>query len=167
MTSRAVSERDNALVILGCGSAALDDASFVAEFESCRFPANQFRHADHLRLAWIYIRKYDYQDAETRMRHSIRRFASHVGADRKYHETITIAWMRMVHAAAESCPELDFVDFAAAHRCLLNKEAVFEFYTREHLMSDVARQTWVEPDLKPISDYTAASKRAFISNSTE
>jgi hypothetical protein len=154
MTEQAIRQTESGLAELGCGSTLLDDNAFAAEFESCRFPARQFRHADHIRLAWIYICKYDYQAAEARMGQSIRRFASHVGADRKYHETMTIAWMRLVRAARELSPRPDFAAFAHTHSWLLNKEAVFEFYTRERLMSDLARQTWIGPDLKPISACT-------------
>jgi hypothetical protein len=154
MTQETVSGSEKAMAALGCGSALLDDETFVAQFESCHFPSREFRHADHIRLAWIYIRKYEYRAAEARMGQSIRRFASHVGAHRKYHETMTLAWMRLVRASCELSPMLDFTDFAHSHSWLLNKEAVFEFYTRERLMSDLARQTWIEPDLKPISACT-------------
>ena len=81
------------------GSAELSDETFVAEFEGCRFPNDQFRHADHIRLAWIYIRLCGYDMAERRMRTSIQRFACHLGAAHKDHETITILWMRLVNIA--------------------------------------------------------------------
>src|SRR5262249_52537108 len=121
---------------LTCGSAALEDDAFVAEFESCRFPNAQFRHADHIRLAWIYLRRYDYQAAEKRMRRSIREFACHLGADQKYHETITILWMRLVNAALQlTSKPSNFSEFASAHTWLLNKEAIFEFYSRDLILS--------------------------------
>ena len=134
-----------------CGSAQLEDQVFVTQVENCRFPADRFRHADHIRLAWIYLRQEEYGIAEERMRKSIERLARHAGADTKYHETLTIAWMRLVGAALQLSSRIDrFADFAGAHAWLLDKEAVFEFYSRLRLMSDLARKSWVEPDCKPL-----------------
>jgi hypothetical protein len=139
------------MIELRYGSAELSDDVFVAEFESCRFPNNRFRHADHIRLAWIYVRLCGYERAEQSMRTSILRFACHLGAVHKYHETITILWMRLVNIASHlSGRKEKFDDFARGHGWLFNKDTVFEFYSRELLMSDTARKVWVEPDLKPI-----------------
>jgi len=137
------------------GSAGLEDDVFVAQFESCQFPGDQFRHADHLPLAWIYIRKYGCDVAEQRMRQSIQSFARSLGAAHKYHETITFFWVRLVDVdIRSSCPRETFADFVDAHPWLFEKDLVLEFYSRELLMSDAARRAWVEPDLKPIPHRT-------------
>jgi hypothetical protein len=134
------------------GSAGLEDDVFVAQFESCQFPGDQFRHADHLRLAWIYVRKYGCDVAEQRMRRSIQSFARSLRAAQKYHETITIFWMRLVDVAIRSSSRGEkFGDFVDAHPWLLEKDLILGFYSRELLISDAARKAWVEPDLKPIS----------------
>src|SRR6185436_14594590 len=135
----------------GSSKKAGEDDVFVAQFESCQFPGDQFRHADHLRLAWIYIRKYGCDVAEQRMRQSIQSFARSLGAAHKYHETITFFWVRLVDVdIRSSCPRETFADFVDAHPWLFEKDLVLEFYSRELLMSDAARRAWVEPDLKPI-----------------
>ena len=133
------------------GSAALSDCVFVAEFESCRYPKDQFRHADHIRLAWIYLRENDYAIAEDRMRRSIRSFAQNAGAGQKYHETMTVAWMLLVRIASHLSARISsFEEFAQAHSLLLNKDAILEFYSPERLKSDSARSSWIEPDLKSL-----------------
>jgi hypothetical protein len=148
---------------LSCGSAALEDDAFVTEFESCRFPNAQFRHADHIRLAWIYLRRYDYQAAEDKMRRSIQGFARHLGAEQKFHETITVFWMRLVNAALQLTSNFaNFPDFASAHAWLLNKELIFEFYSRELVLSDIARCGWVEPDIKPAPRESDAASCACV-----
>ncbi len=134
-----------------CGSASLEDQVFVTEVEKCLFPADRFRHADHIRLAWIYLRQEEYGVAQERMRCSIQRLAHHAGARDKYHETLTIAWMRLVNAAIGLSSRIErFADFAGAHAWLLDKEAVFDFYSRARVMSDAARKAWVEPACKPL-----------------
>lgn len=139
------------MIELNYGSAAFEDEAFAAEFERCAFPPGQFRHADHIRLAWIYLRQHEYGIAEQRMRRSILQFACHVGARQKYHETMTIAWMRLVSVAFRLSGRIvQFRDFAVCHAWLLNKDAIFEFYSRDRLLSDAARASWVEPDRKPM-----------------
>ena len=131
--------------------APLEDAAFAADVEGCQFPNERFKHAEHIRLAWIYIRQYGYDMAEERMRQSIRRLAVHAGAQAKYHETITIAWMRLVGAALRLSARMEtFSEFSRAHAWLLDKGAVFEFYSRDRLMSEGARAAWIDPDLKPL-----------------
>jgi hypothetical protein len=115
-----------------------NDDTFVEEFEACRFPNELFHHEDHLRLAWIYLQKYGRAAAETRMCDSIRRYASSLGATRKYHHTMTIAWVRLLAAVGPSS------------ELLRNRDALLDFYSRDRLLSDEARAAWVEPDLRPL-----------------
>jgi hypothetical protein len=136
---------------LSYGSASLSDDVFVGEFEACRYPKDRFRHADHIRLAWIYVRQNDYATAEDRMRRSIRQFAQKAGAEQKYHESMTIAWMRLVQIGSHLSARINnFEEFAHAHGWLLNKDAIFEFYSPGRLNSDQARANWIEPDLKSL-----------------
>jgi|SRR5579862_290936 len=136
---------------LSYGSAALTDQVFVAEFEACRYPNDRFRHADHIRLAWIYIRESDYAVAEDRMCRSIRKFAEKAGAAQKYHETMTIAWMRLVRIASHLSGRIgSFEEFAEEHSWLLSKDTIFKFYSRDRLISDSARTNWIEPDLRSL-----------------
>jgi hypothetical protein len=38
-------------------STHLSDDEFLAAFHSCRLKTSEFRHADHLRLAWLHLQK--------------------------------------------------------------------------------------------------------------
>jgi hypothetical protein len=110
-----------------------------------------FRHVDHLELAWNCLRESAYDEAEHRMRDNIRAIAAQAGAPDKYHETITVGWMRLVAAAMELSERIEtFPELMRAHQWLLDKDALLAFYSRERLMSDEARSRWVAPDLKPL-----------------
>ena len=127
------------------------DDAFVEDFESCRIANSTFRHADHIRLAWIYLCRHGYPEAEARMREGIRRLAVHAGAPGKYHETMTIAWMRLVAVGLALSPQAGtFADFSRAHAWLLDKNAVLAFWSRERLMGDTARAQWIDPDMKAL-----------------
>ncbi|HZU41851.1 MAG TPA: hypothetical protein VE994_04200 [Terriglobales bacterium] len=133
------------------GSAAWDEDAFVRAFEACEYPPEKFRHADHIRLAWIYVRRYGLAGAEERIRMSIRNFATSVGHAPKYHETMTRAWLRLVYAAYAATPGLtDYVAFVSQHPTLLDKSALAPFYSPQVLTSDEARHNWILPDLKPL-----------------
>src|SRR5262249_2428340 len=73
----------------------MNDMEFVRAFESCKLPPDLFHHRDHIRLAWIYLHQYGADQAVTRIAASIRNYAAHLGKSDKYHETVTVAWMRL------------------------------------------------------------------------
>ena len=134
------------------GTAHLSDAALVEEFESCRLPTAQFHHADHIRLAWIYLRQMNGAEAALRIEQSIRRYAAHNNIPHLYHQTITLAWMRLVAAALRATPRgTSFFDFAAQHPELFEVQRLNQYYTRELLDSLRARREWVEPDLTKLS----------------
>ena len=49
------------------GSYLLAEDEFVVAVEECRYANAEFRHADHIRLAWIYVRRYGARQAEERI----------------------------------------------------------------------------------------------------
>jgi len=130
------------------GTATLGDDAFVEAFESCRLPAAQFHHADHIRLAWILLGKLSEQEATSRIEQAIRRFAAHNRVGQKYHQTITVAWMKLVAAARSASPQATrFEEFVALHPELLHVKNLERYFTRERLADPEARYRWVEPDI--------------------
>jgi hypothetical protein len=133
------------------GSASLDEDSFVRSFESCEYGNERFKHADHIRLAWIYIRCFGLQTAQDRIATSIRRFAVRLGHEEKYHATMTRAWLYLVCAAHCATPAIDDFDkFISSHLWLADKRTLSAFYSETLLASDEARRHWVEPDLRQL-----------------
>lgn len=139
-------------------AAGLSDAAFVNAVESCTLPSDAFRHSDHIRLAWIYLRDPAFDRATERMVESIRRFAlHHTGDTTKYHDTLTRLWMRLVAQAMTAFgAQDDFAAFAAANPLLFDKRRAFDFYSEQRLFSQAARSGWVEPDILPLPDGPAS-----------
>jgi hypothetical protein len=132
------------------------DAAFVRDFEAGVLPNAGFRHRDHVRLAWIYVRQLGPDAAEDRIVDGIRCFARRVSHEAKFHDTMTRAWLRLVAAAVAMSPQLsDYDSFAAAHGWLLDTRALETFYSAERLQSDAARHGWIEPDRQPLPDASA------------
>ena len=69
----------------------------VARFEDCTLPAAEFHHAEHVRVAWEYLREAQLVDALKRFAMNLRQFAAHNQADALYHETITWAYVALIH----------------------------------------------------------------------
>ena len=136
-------------VQLGCGH--LPDAEFVQAFEDCKLPHAAFRHADHIRLAWIYVIRHGGSEAEAKLLAGIHKMALHVNAPQKFLYTTTIAWTRLVAAAQESGPAANhFSEWIEWHPELLNRDLLAKHYSAGRLETPEARSGWVEPDLAPL-----------------
>ena len=143
------------------GSRSVGDEEFAGSFENCEYPNGMFKHADHIRLAWLYVGRFGRVGAEERITHSIRRFAASLGHEEKYHQTMTLAWLRLVHVACCASPELtDFETFIGSHLWLNDKKALNAFYSEELLLSERARLSWVEPDRHPLPVTEASTRSA-------
>lgn len=115
-------------------------------------PAAAFKHRDHIRLAWIGLRRFGVDAAGDAVGRAIRAFATHHGAADKYHETITQAWVQLVATACAASPDVqDFDTLVARHPALLDKTLLHRFYSPECLASDAARAAWIDPDRAPIA----------------
>jgi hypothetical protein len=111
--------------------------------------AQRFGHRQHVHLAFIAAR--EHADAAGQMRDWIRQIAESHGAPHKYHETITIAWARIVayHVAADPGVS-DFDAFVTRYPALLDKTLLSRHYSAAALRSATARVNWVAPDLVPL-----------------
>lgn len=126
------------------------DEAFRRSFERCEIRNDAFRHREHLRLAWTCLRESDLETAARRVGESIRRYAAHHGVSRKYHETLSHAWVRIVALAMAETPEAGgFDELLAARPHLLDKKLPLRHYSPRRLWNDAARDRWVEPDLRP------------------
>jgi hypothetical protein len=128
-------------------NAALSDDEFLARFEALELET--FSHRDHLRVAFAYARRGGLRAAVDGARR-IRVFAESHGETRKYHETMTVGWARLVGTLAVDSAPLTFPAFLAAHPELLRRDLLCEHYSRDLLFSEGARAAFVEPDLAPL-----------------
>ena len=113
-------------------------------------PTGQFRHRQHINLAFEAVRRYGMPAATRVICTWIRQIAAYERAPQKYHHTVSQAWVELVahHAAAD--PECaDFEVFAIRNPALLDKRLLTRHYRSSTLAAAPARRGWVEPDLMP------------------
>ena len=136
-------------------SISTEDRIFKRRFESCKFPAAEFNHRAHLRLAYIYLSENDDETAYEKMRGSLHKFLKYNGVDpSKYHETMTRAWVLAVRHFMEKTDTADSADsLIDKNPEMLDTNIMLTHYTAEVLFSDEARNKFVKPDLDPIPRY--------------
>ncbi len=124
----------------------MDDREFLAAFEACEIANTDFHHADHIRVAWIYLRDAPQLEAIERFTASLKRFAAHHGVPKLYHATITWAYLLLIHDRMNG--DDSFEGFRAKNPDLFTwKPSILDaYYTAETLASDRARGAFVMPD---------------------
>jgi hypothetical protein len=127
----------------------LEDEDLLAQFEDCTLPSECFHHADHLRVTWLYLRRYPLLEALVRMSEALKRYAQAHGKPDRYHETITWSFVFLVCERMERCgPEHSWPEFVASNSDLFDwpNSVLKSYYREETLRSDLARRLFVFPD---------------------
>jgi hypothetical protein len=129
----------------------MNDPEFLKAFHDCTLSSEDFRHRDHLRLAWLVLRRHGLEETLPLLSNGIRNYAFSKGATTKYNETLTQFWIRLMnHAIQTKDSPGEFDQLLNAFPILQNKQVPFQHWRPETLNSDVARSNWVEPDLLPL-----------------
>jgi hypothetical protein len=130
-------------------TSAMSDVEFLASFESLEIPGSDFRHKDHVRLAWIYLHDSDFAAGAARFCEYFRRFVRHIGAESKYHETITWFYLVIVFERIRAQPASSTWEaFAGSNGDLLDSGMglLRNRYRNETLSSPLARRIFLLPD---------------------
>jgi hypothetical protein len=133
----------------------MNDFELWTSFREAKLPHAEWSHHAHLRIAWMFLRRHELDEAHILMRAGIVLLNASHGlvetAIRGYHETMTRTWLALVARAMRTTPSIDdSQQFIDAHRETLGKDAPMRHYSRELLFSAEARARYVEPDLAPV-----------------
>jgi hypothetical protein len=126
------------------------DPELAAILPGITGPGGQFRHRQHINLAFYAVRRHGMPDAVGAVCGWIQQIAGYERAPQKYHLTVSRAWVELVahHVAADpDCAEFDV--FAECNPALLDKRLLARHYRSSTLAAGPARRSWVEPDLLP------------------
>lgn len=126
--------------------------SLVGAFETCEIHPAEFKHYQHLAVAFWYVAELPYGQATEKMRNGIQQLAAAYGKT-GYHETITLFWLRMVRDFFSRAPKDEPIS-AVVNRLIkkyANKNLISDYYSVELLNSNKAKHEWIEPDLKPLA----------------
>ncbi len=127
----------------------MTDEELIMQFESGSLPAAEFHHADHVRMAFAYLGQLPLLQALERFSTALRRFAASQGKPHLYNETITWAYLFLIHERiARVAEKQTWEQFAIENPDLLTwKDGVLNrYYAQETLQSELAKRVFVLPD---------------------
>lgn len=127
----------------------MTDDEFAAAFEDLSLPPAAFRHADHVRLAWIYLTRMPLPEAMRRYADRLRAFAAHLGKPGLYHETVTYGFLMVINERVADAPAGEnWLGFRARNPDLFAgvKAVLGRWYSDERLASERSRAGFVMPD---------------------
>lgn len=116
----------------------------IIEFDAGRIDPGQFSHEEHIRIGWLYLVNYGKADGSRRFRNALKRFTKSIGAEAKYHETITCFFLDQIGARLDGS---DWAAFKAANPDLFDGKTLLDSnYSSAMIDSPRARQHYVPPD---------------------
>jgi hypothetical protein len=128
----------------------MTDDEFLAAFDSCTLPQPLWTHEAHVRLAWLCLGRMPFAAARDHVRAGIRKYNASLGNTTGYHDTVTVAFVRLI--AARRTPGESFAAFRLAHPDVFSKDRpiLLTYYSKAVLDSAEARAGFVEADVGPL-----------------
>jgi hypothetical protein len=125
----------------------MTDVELARALERCEIPDAGFHHADHLRVALVYLSQTaTVEEAIERMAATVRRFADSVGKADKYSQPITDFWMYQLAGARALLPGASADRLFTACPCLLDKNLVLAYYSSDAAPPGSAHSSRHAPD---------------------
>jgi len=130
--------------------------NLVNAVESCSLPRGEWNHQTHLIVALWYLTNYPQSEAINYIREGIQNYNNASGIkttkNSGYHETLTLFWIKIVSqyltTEEKNSSFINLANNLIQHRA--NPRLPLEYYSCDRLMSEEARRSWVEPDLKSL-----------------
>ena len=101
----------------------MPDHALVTAFEDLALAPGDFTHREHVRLAFAMLHGADFGDAALRFRRGLQRFATAAGVPHKVHETLTWAYLAVVHECMHEVSCVDSLELLARCPELLDHRA--------------------------------------------
>lgn len=129
----------------------VSDEQFINDMEEGGFPPNLFTHEAHIRLAWLYLNQFEEKLAIEKTCQTIKNFDQLHGDGTKFHVTLTVASVKVVHHFIKKSKATSFIGFINEN-ARLNK--VFESLVKQHYGTNPlhiknAKTEYIAPDLLP------------------
>jgi hypothetical protein len=134
-----------------CAAAGgVSDPELAAVLDDIVGPDGAFRHRQHVNLTFLAVRRHGMPTAVDKVCQWIQQIASYERHPRKYHHTVSRAWVELIAHHVDADPACDQFDrFVERHPALLDKRLLTRHYRSTTLASPKARRGWTEPDLLP------------------
>lgn len=127
----------------------IEPQALIDKFEGGSIEPADFKHAEHVYLAWSYLRIFGLSETLARFPKQLKRFAERAGAPRKFHATVTFALVVLIHECMVQTPNLDWPEFSCRHTDLMvwPCQPLMDLYGAGLLDCEKARSNFVLPRL--------------------
>jgi hypothetical protein len=126
--------------------------AIIRDFENGTISRGDWRHAEHLTVALVYLSRYDYETSLTKIRDGIfnllKAFEVDLTKEMPYHETLTVFWVKTVDDFRKTKNGCSIVEICNELIEKFDKDYPLRFYSRELLFSDEARKNFIRADLR-------------------
>lgn len=128
----------------------MTDDDFLTAFEAVTFTRPEWTHEAHVRMARLYLLRFPFADAVQKVRLGIQKLNGVIGSPDGYHDTITVAFVRVI--ADRLREPTEYEAFRDRNPDLFDRTlpTLLRYYSKEHLYTPEARRGFVEPDLAPL-----------------
>ena len=126
----------------------MTDTNELARFIRGEVDPRTFPHSEHVRMAFEMLRRHDFAQTALHYSGALRAMTAKIGKPEVFHQTTTIAFLALIAERLGAGGHAGFEEFAAANPDLMTKSVLKRWYSPERLASDVARATFVLPDLQ-------------------
>ena len=124
----------------------MTESELRRRFEDLTLAPSDFSHRDHVRLAWHYLGEFPLLDVLRIFPGNLKRFANSIGATNLYHETVTWAFLVIIHERIRRSGRCDsFERFADANEELFAPSFLNRWYDAAVLDSQLAREVFLFP----------------------
>lgn len=127
----------------------MQDEELLSKFDDTSLPLSEFRHEEHLRVAFLYLRRHALLEVLERFPAALQRYAAAHGKHGLYHQTISWAFLFIVHERiAAGGKTATWEEFKHRNGDLLqgSKSTLAKYYRDDTIASPAARQYFVMPD---------------------
>jgi hypothetical protein len=131
------------------------DVDIVSAFENGTLDPARFNHRLHLSLAWTYLQRDGFPEGALHFRRHLKAYVAAVGAQDKYHETITWAYLTLLNEemSLRSAPGESFDSMIARRPDLLDHRngAIARSYSKAQLDVPDARRVFLLPTVERVA----------------
>ena len=123
----------------------------VEQFESCCLPIVHWTHRAHLAVGIVYVSRFSFDEALSRIRIQINQYNRNSGNPLGYNETVTILFLRKIASVlSHDGTNIELHKHLSELAGICNVAWIYDHYSRELIWSTEAKASWKEPDVKPL-----------------
>jgi hypothetical protein len=133
-----------------------DDDSLLSLFNTSQLPIKDWHHENRLRIVYLHLVKFGYLNCINQSGELCKnwiKYKTSIGHSELWNYTITRFFIEIIYKIMINDKEMKtfyYIWHNERYKFLQNGKLFLDYFSREKLFSDYAKNNWVEPDLKKL-----------------